>query len=151
MKVILSESQIQKLDYNRWKRENVTYRGMKELGEENGAGGVLGAGLYSTPLSNKSMAKTYGKVHMLINGKPKKPKVFNTFNEWQIWYYDVLVKPYGGNREFNKATTIESAVQKLGYDGIVIKGREMVNYTPNDVMYFENERQLQQYYENNNI
>lgn len=37
----------------------------------------------------------------------------------------------------------------LGYDGLVIKGREMVNYKPKDVLYFENEDQLKKYYENN--
>ena len=37
---------------------------------------------------------------------------------------------------------------KLGYDGIIIKGREMVNYTPpDDIKYFNNERALMDYYE----
>jgi copper(I)-binding protein len=36
---------------------------------------------------------------------------------------------------------------KMGYDGILIKGREMVNFKPEHVMYFQNERQLILYYE----
>jgi hypothetical protein len=36
---------------------------------------------------------------------------------------------------------------KLGYDGLIIKGREMVNYKPSeDVRYFEDENQLEMYY-----
>ena len=39
-------------------------------------------------------------------------------------------------------------MQKLGYDGIEIKGREMVNFTPpNDIKYFKNEQQLKNYYD----
>jgi hypothetical protein len=45
-------------------------------------------------------------------------------------------------------TTIKDEMLKLGYDGIEIKGREMVNYTPEDIMFFQNERQLIMYYEN---
>jgi len=49
---------------------------------------------------------------------------------------------------FEENTTIEDEMQKLGYDGLVIKGREMVNYNPpDDVKYFETERQLMMYYE----
>jgi hypothetical protein len=38
---------------------------------------------------------------------------------------------------------------KLGYDGLIIKGREMVNYNPdnNKIKYFETENQLYMYYE----
>jgi hypothetical protein len=38
-------------------------------------------------------------------------------------------------------------MQKLGFDGIIIKGREMVNYKPENVLYFSNENQLINYYE----
>jgi hypothetical protein len=39
-------------------------------------------------------------------------------------------------------------MKNIGYDGLVIKGREMVNYSPPDnVKYFNNENQLIQYYE----
>lgn len=34
----------------------------------------------------------------------------------------------------------------LGYDGLVIKGREMVNYTPENIKYFRTEYELEQYY-----
>jgi len=34
----------------------------------------------------------------------------------------------------------------IGYDGLIIKGREMVNYIPKDIKYFKNETELQLYY-----
>ena len=38
---------------------------------------------------------------------------------------------------------------KKGHDGIIIKGREMVNFTPNmdEIRYYQNENQLIQHYE----
>jgi hypothetical protein len=38
---------------------------------------------------------------------------------------------------------------KIGYDGLIIKGREMVNYTPDNdkIRYFNNENELMMYYE----
>ncbi len=143
--------------YLKWKRANVTFRGMKEIGVSNadtGAyhGEVLGQGLYSAALSNKSMAKGYGTLYFAVNAKPKTPKVFNNTNEWEIWFYRVLVgEKYNRNgfpdkREFNKHTTIRDEMLKLGFDGIIIKGREMVNYTPENVMYFRTEDELKNYY-----
>lgn len=35
---------------------------------------------------------------------------------------------------------------KLGYDGIIIKGREMVNYKPKDILYFKNEDELKNWF-----
>lgn len=35
----------------------------------------------------------------------------------------------------------------LGYDGLIIKGREMVNYKPHDIKYFETESELFSFYE----
>ena len=36
---------------------------------------------------------------------------------------------------------------KLGYDGVIVKAREMVNYNPPDnVLFFQNEKQLQMYF-----
>lgn len=141
--------------YSSWKRKNVTLRGVKKLGEHNNVYGSLGKGLYTVPLSNKSMAKQYGTVYFVVNAIPKNPKIFNTLNEWEIWFYNKLVYQYSlanGNdhpdrRDFNKNTTIEKELQKLGFDGIIIKGREMVNYKPEDVLYFENEIKLKEYYE----
>jgi hypothetical protein len=42
---------------------------------------------------------------------------------------------------------MENEMLNLGYDGLIIKGREMVNYTPNDIKYFKTEQELQHYYE----
>jgi 8-oxo-dGTP pyrophosphatase MutT (NUDIX family) len=143
-------------DYLSWKRKNVTIRGAKEVGEENNAGAMLGRGLYTAFLSNKDLAKQYGKVYFVLGAMPKNPKVFNSLNEWEIWFYNTLVYKYSkekgseypDKRDFNANTTIEDAMQKLGYDGIVIKGREMVNFKPEDnIKYFSNEDQLENYYE----
>ena len=148
-------------EYLKWKRKNVTIRGIREVGEENGGSAMLGRGLYTAFLSNKDLAKQYGKIYFVVGAIPKKPKIFNTLNEWEIWSYNTLIynylknnnllddKKYGDKRIFFNQTTIEDEMQKLGYDGVVIKGREIVNYTPdeNNIRYFEYEHQLIQYYE----
>ena len=143
-------------DYLKWKRKNVTIRGVKEIGIENSGGAMLGRGLYTAFLSNRDLAKQYGEVHFLINALPKNPKVFNTLNDWEIWFYNTLVYKYSKEngkefpdiRDFNKNTTIENELIKMGYDGIIIKGREIVNFTPPDnVIYFKNEKQLENYYD----
>ena len=140
-------------DYLRWKRKNVTLRGMQELGKENGGMAMLGQGLYTAFLGNREMARKYGTVRFVVNAIPKNPKVFRSINEWEIWFQNTIVLPiskslgknYPDGRDVND---IKDAVMKLGYDGIVIRGREMVNYTPPDnIMYFQNERQLMDYYE----
>lgn len=141
-------------EYLSWKRKNVTIRGIKEAGQENNAGAMLGRGLYTAFLSNKELAKQYGTVKFVVNAIPKKAKVFNSLNEWEIFFYNTLIRNYckeHGLKEsrtnFSQNTTIEDEMQKLGFDGIIIKGREMVNYKPENVLYFGNENQLKFYYE----
>jgi hypothetical protein len=140
-------------DYSRWKRNNVTLRGIKELGAINDVYASFGQGLYSVPLSNKSMAKTYGKVYFLVNAKPKHPKIVNTLNDAELWEQKLIYdyckqKGMEYNRHyFESQTSMEAEMLKLGYDGLIIKGREMVNYTPENVKYFEYEHQLRQYYD----
>lgn len=142
-------------DYLKWKRKNVSFRGMQNVGEENGGAAMLGRGLYTASLSNKSMSKKYGKPYFAVNAVPKHPKIFNTLNEWEIWFQNALVykiskekgKNYPDARDFFEKTTIEDEMQKLGYDGIIIKGREMVNFTPpENVRYFRTEDEVKQYY-----
>jgi hypothetical protein len=143
-------------DYLKWKRKNVTLRGVKNVGEENNAGAMLGRGLYSAFLSNKSLAKDYGNVYFVLGAIPKKPKVFNTLNDWEIWFGNTLVynftkengEEYPDRRYFDSKTTIEDEMMKLGYDGVIIKGREMVNFTPkeDEISYFKNENQLKDYF-----
>ena len=53
----ISEVNSKPKDYLNWKRKNVTIRGVKQIGEENNAGAMLGRGLYTAFLSNKSLAK----------------------------------------------------------------------------------------------
>jgi hypothetical protein len=98
-------------------------------------------------LSNKQMARQYGKVYFVVNGKPKNPKIFNDLNGFEIWIQNNLFKPHGDSRNFYRVTTLEKEFLKLGYDGILITGREMVNFTPpDDVLYFANENELKEYY-----
>lgn len=143
-------------DYLRWKRKNVTLRGLKQENEtENGGMAMLGQGLYTAYLGNREMARQYGKVYFVLNAIPKKPIVFNTLNDWEIWSYNTLItnwcKQNGfepSSRTFYEHTNLRDEIMKLGYDGVAIKGREMVNYTPPDnVIYFENEYQLENYYD----
>ncbi|MFW6243375.1 MAG: hypothetical protein ACOC2W_04380, partial [bacterium] len=54
-------------DYLRWKRKNVTLRGIKEMGSDNEVYGSFGKGLYTVPLSNRSMARQYGDVYFVLN------------------------------------------------------------------------------------
>ena len=138
-------------DYKKWKRKNVTYRGISSdstLDVANGSSARFGRGLYMVPLSNKAMAKGYGTVYYVVNGKPKNPMVFRDANIAEIWIQQNLIfKKYKDAREFEANTSIEQEMLKLGYDGIEIKGREIVNFTPENVKYYLNDNQLIQHYE----
>ena len=135
--------------YLKWKRRNVTLRGEIEPGQENGnRSNVLGEGLYSAALSNYSMAKKYGNVRFLVNAIPKHPKKFNTLNEWEIYRQQLVIETLGkyDRHEFDKSHNVRDIMLKKGYDGVIIIGREMVNYTPENVMYYKNDVQLYDYY-----
>ena len=142
-------------EYLKWRRNNVTLRGVKEFGRENNVYGSFGKGLYTVPLSNKSMAKEYGNVYYVVGGIPQKPKIVRSLNDAEMLRQDLVDKFCKENdvkydpQYFEKNTSIEEQMIKLGFDGIIIKGREMVNFSPNenDVKYFSNENQLIQYYE----
>ena len=122
--------------YRKWKRENVTLRGMKNVGEENGVYGSFGRGLYTCALSNRTMARQYGKVYFVVNGRPRNPKKFQSLNNFEIFR--------------QRYENIEIMVKDImvSYDGIEIPGREMVNYSPENVLYFESEIELMNYFEN---
>ena len=145
-------------EYLKWKRQNVTLRGMQEVGEENNGMASFGQGLYTAALGNKELARKYGKVYFIVGAIPKHPKIVNTWNDAEIFMQDVVMH-YGkengldnyfdAKKDFEIKTNVKDEMLKLGYDGLVIKGREMVNYTPDNdnIKYFENENQLIQYYE----
>ena len=147
-------------DYKKWKRKNVTLRGIKEFGKPNEVHGSYGDGLYTVPLSNKAMAKQYGELYYVVNAIPKNPKIVDSINGAEL-LRQKLVNDFckKHNKEYNVRffdanTTIHDEMLKLGYDGIIIKGREMVNYKPENVLYFRTENELINYYENsvlNNI
>jgi len=140
-------------DYSKWKRNNVTLRGIKELGKANEVYGSFGKGLYTVPLSNKSMAKQYGDVYFVVNAIPKNPKVVQSLNDAEIFRYKLVDKYCKENNVdyslsfFENNTSMEIEMMKLGYDGFIIKGREMVSYSPKDIKYFKTENELQRYYE----
>ncbi len=141
-------------EYLKWKRKNVTIRGVKEVGQENGSGAMLGLGLYTAFLSNKDLAKQYGKVYFVVNAIPKNPIIFKSLNQWEIWFYNTLVfeyskrkgKDFPDKRDFYEHTTIEDEVQRMGYDGIIITGREMVNFKPENVKYYNSEYELKNHF-----
>jgi hypothetical protein len=145
-------NEINDYNYLDWKKKNITLRGIKNEGNENNAYGSFGRGLYTVPLSNKSMAKQYGNVYFVLNAIPKKPKIVNSLNDAEIWIQKLINDFCKKNNEdydarfFNKNTTIEKEMINLGYDGLIIKGREMVNYTPENVLYFKTEEQLKNYF-----
>ncbi len=145
-------------EYLKWKRQNVTIRGVQELGKENNGMASFGQGLYTAALSNQGLARKYGKVYFVVGAIPKHPKIVNTWNDAEIFIQRVAMN-YGkekgiddyfdAKRDFDANTNVRDEMLRLGYDGLVIKGREMVNYTPDNdkIRYFENENQLIQYYE----
>ena len=144
-------------EYLKWKRHNVTLRGMQEVGKENNGMAYFGQGLYTAALGNRELARKYGRVYFVVGAIPKHPKIVNTWNDAEIFLQKVIMN-YGkqnginnysdAKRFFDKNTDIREEMLRLGYDGLVIKGREMVNYTPDEdnIRYFENENQLIQYY-----
>ena len=140
-------------NYKMWKRKNVTLRGIKTLGQPNNVSGQFGKGLYTVPLSNKSMAKQYGDVYFVVNAVPKNPIVVDSLNGAEMWRQKLMIdfcEKHGlpfDIRHFEANTTIEDEMLKLGYDGIIIKGREMVNYAPENIRYFKTESELVGYYE----
>ncbi len=140
-------------DFLKWKRDNVTYRGIKELGSDNKVYGSFGKGLYTAPLSNKAMAKSYGKLYFVVGGKPKNPKIVSDLNRAEILRQELINDFCQSHDErynpsyFEEHTSMDKEMLKLGYDGLIIKGREMVNYKPSEeVRYFEDEKQLEMYY-----
>jgi len=140
-------------DYLKWRRNNVTCRGIKDFGKDNGVYGSFGKGLYTVPLSNKSMAKEYGDVYFVVNAIPKNPKIVQSLNYAEILRQTLTQDFCEANgveyssRFFDENTTIEDEMLKKGYDGIIIKGREMVNFKPENVLYFKTEDDLIRHYE----
>lgn len=139
--------------YKAWKRKNVTLRGIKELGADNGVWGSFGKGLYTAFLSNAKMARGYGKLYFVVNAIPDKPKKVQYLNDAEI-LVQTLVSDFcaaqGVERSkayFDQHTTIEAEMLKLGYNGLIIQGREMVHYDPKNVLYFETENELINYFE----
>ena len=145
-------------DYLSWKRKNVTIRGIKDrYSDDNNGMAKYGSGLYTAFLGNKQLAKQYGHIYFVVNAIPKSPKVVYNTNEAEWLLQNIITnycKEHGvprSNIYFNDNTSIPAEMLKLGYDGLIIKGREIVNYNPPaNVLYFENEHQLYTYYENSN-
>lgn len=142
-------------DYKLWKRRNVTIRGIKEIGKANGVYGSFGDGLYTAFLSNMKLAKQYGEVYYIVGAIPKNPLIVNTVNDAEIKIQQLIINycklngadTYYDKKFFEKHTSIEKEMQKLGYDGLIIKGREMVNYNPpDDIKYFRFEEGVYEYY-----
>lgn len=157
---ILSEqfeiSRNQKIDdYSKWKRKNVTLRGMKQSGVDNGVVGSWGKGYYTVPLSNRAMAKKYGEVYFIVNAIPQKPKIVNTVNDAEIFRYELIEKYCKANGldkhdfpfYYENGRSMEKDLLEMGYDGFVIKGREMVHYKPENIKVFKTEIGLKEYYE----
>lgn len=152
---ILSESLHESVEeYSTWKRKNVTLRGIKEFGKSNEVYGSIGNGLYTVPLGNKSMAKQYGDLYFVVNAIPKNPKIFDGLNSWEIFRHTLkqnalrLDSSEMDVRDFEKnGYTIEDEMMKKGFDGAIIKGREMVHCKPKDIKYFKTENELKHYYE----
>ena len=140
------------VDYLKWKRKNVTLRGIKQLGKPNEVYGSFGNGLYTVPLSNKAMAKQYGEVYFVVNAIPKSPKIVDSLNIAEILRQNIVNNFCQKNgvdyslNFFDNNTSMDKEMLKMGYDGLIIKGREMVNYAPNNVKYFKTENDLKNYY-----
>lgn len=142
---LVKESAWNQKEYLAWKRKNVTLRGIDENADKHGIDGNrngiarLGQGLYMTYLSNAKFAKQYGELTYLVNARPKNPKKFQSINLFEIWT----------QQNFKNSNSYSEDFLKLGYDGVEIIGREIVNFTPNqdEIRTFSNERGLMNYYE----
>lgn len=165
IKIIIEQEYIKILDedynkynhseYLKWKRNNVTFRGVRELGSENSGFARFGDGLYTAHLSNKKMAREYGKVYFVVGARPKNPKKVRDTNQAEIFLYNDVIIPYlrknklkEDSRVFFEHTDIKTEMLNKGYDGLEVIGREVVNYTPNDneIYYYENENQVIEHY-----
>jgi len=151
-KLLLEYSNEENREYLKWKRKNVTLRGIKDVGKDNDIYGSFGKGLYTASLSNRSMARSYGKVYFVVNAIPKNPKIVYNLNEAEL-LRQKLVNDFckKHNEEyslsfFESNTSMDAEMLKLGYDGLIIKGREMVNYKPTGIKYFQNEDELKKYF-----
>jgi hypothetical protein len=147
------EEEFDQRTYLKWKKANVTYRGMKKIGVDNEVYGSFGKGLYTAPLSNKAMAKTYGDLYFVINAIPKKPKIVNSLNDAEMVRQKLISDFCKKNNVdyspsfFEKNTSMDKEMLKLGFDGLIIKGRELVNYNPENIKYFKTEDEVKNYYE----
>lgn len=138
----------------KWKRKNVTVRGILHSTDSENAGmAKYGQGLYTAFLSNKEMARQYGDVHYVVNAIPTRPKITYSVNDAEMFLQKIVTdycKKHNVSRSnyyFSDNTTIANEMKDLGYDGLIIKGREMVNYLPPDnVKYFKTDRELENYY-----
>lgn len=137
-------------EYLRWKRNNVILRGYSVGVERYGS---WGRGLYTVPLSQRSMAREYGVVKYVVGAKPKHPKVVQSVNDAEILRWELVeevCKFYGEEPRlsvFEQYTSMDQEMLKRGYDGLIIKGREMVNYKPSDdIKVFDSEKSLYEYY-----
>jgi len=139
--------------FQQWKQKHVTVRGMRNAGEPNEVSGFLGRGLYTAPLSNKNMAKQYGEVYFVINAIPDKAKVVESLNQAEIFIQNIVNEFCKENnmpfdrRFFDENTTIESEMLDRGFNGLIVKGREMVHYDPPEsIKYFKTETELKNYF-----
>lgn len=145
-------------EYLRWRRKNVTLRGVRDRTQENGYWGSWGKGLYQTPLGNREMARGYGKVFFLVGARPTNPKVVLSVNGAELFRQE-LIEQYCKSRGsdyslslFEEGTSMHEELIKQGYDGFEIRGREIVNYKPSsDILWFASERDLYKYYANSVI
>lgn len=98
------------------------------------------------------MAKQYGDVYFVVNAIPKNPKIVDSLNNAELFRQKLIndfCKKHNeeySTRYFESNTTMEDEMLNLGYDGLIIKGREMVNYKPQNIKYFKTESELQNYY-----
>ena len=147
------EEEFDQRAYLKWKKANVTYRGMKKLGRDNEVYGSFGKGLYTATLSNKAMAKTYGNLYFVVNAIPKKPKIVNSLNDAEIVRQGLIASFCKKNNVdyspsfFENNTSMDVEMLKLGFDGLIIKGRELVHYEPKNVEYFKTEDEVKSYYD----
>jgi hypothetical protein len=140
-------------NYAKWKKDNVTLRGIKTLGKDNNVNGLWGRGLYTVPLSNKSMAKQYGDLYFVVNARPKNVKIVSDISRAEEFMYSLYLEycrkhnyletDYDDVKKyFTQNTDIATEMIENGFDGFEIKGREIVHYKPEHLFYFKNEDEL---------
>lgn len=77
------------------------------------------------------MARGYGKLYYVVGARPKNPKIVSDLNQAEILRQQLIndfCEKHGKSYNpsfFEEHTSMDKELMKKGYDGLIIKGREI--------------------------